>query len=115
MSNVIDLDALVPVNVTIKLGGQEIEIKPPKTVDVLRLGFLAQKLQKPDELKDNELDETLDFMTAQVKKCVPAIESHDLNTAQLLKLVQIISEMAVPPDAKELQERGISTGDPKAQ
>lgn len=115
MSSTIDLDALIPPSVTVKFGGAEIEIKPPTTGDVLRLGFLGQKLQDANTLTDVEIDKLVAELTGQVAKCVPELAGKDLSTAQLLKLVEIIGEMSVPPDAVELKKRGISTTSPKAQ
>jgi len=106
--SVIDLDALIPEPATVKFGGQEIKVNPPKTADVLKLGFLGQKLQAPEDLSDEALDKLLNDLTGQVKKCIPELASAELNTAQLLKLVELISKMAMPPDAQELEDRGIT-------
>lgn len=112
-STILDLDALVPQPRYVKLGEQKIEIKPPKTADILKIGALGQKLEKSAELGDGELERTLDQLTAQVKVCVPELKDVELNTAQLLKLVELISEMAMPPDAEELKKRGIEADTPK--
>lgn len=112
-SDVFDLDALVPASAKVKFGNQEIEIQPPKTADVLRLGFLGQKMENAAGLADNELEQLITDLTAQVHKIIPELQGRELNTAQLLKLVQLISSMAIPPDSKELEERGISVDDPK--
>lgn len=114
MSDVLDLDALVPVSASIKFDGQVVEVKPPKTGDVLRLGFLGQQMEKAGELNDVELEKLIADLTAQVVKVVPELASKELNMAQLLKLAQLIGEMAMPPDAKELEKRGIKTDSPKA-
>lgn len=116
MTDVLDLDALMPPEVTIKFGDVLITIKPPRTADVLRLGYLGQKLEGAEELSEQELDKVVDDLTNHMYKCIPELANKDFNTAQLLKLVEIISEMAVPPDAKELKKRGITVdSDPKAQ
>lgn len=115
MSEVIDLDALAPPSVTIKFNGQDIAIDPPKTGDILRLGFLGQKLQKADKLPPEELDALVVELTEQVKRCVPALAGAELASGQLMKLVEILGEMATPPDAKEMQKRGMSAADPKDQ
>lgn len=109
----IDLDALLPVKVTISFGGEEIEISPPKTADVLKLGLLGQKLTDLGELPSEGVDKLIADMTAQIHACVPQLAGKELNLAQLLVLVGIINDMAIPPDAKELQARGITGVDPK--
>lgn len=114
MSDVLDLDALVPPQVTIKFGGEEIQVNPPSTIDLLRLGHLGQKLQDAEKLNEEELASAVEGLVKQVQKCIPQLQDKSLNTIQLLKLVEILSAMAVPADAVELQKRGITTDSPKA-
>lgn len=106
--NIIDLDSLVPQAVTVKFGGEEIEIPPPKTADILRLGFLGQKMESAGDLDAAALEGLVADLTAQVHKCIPALDGKPLNTAQLLKLIEIISKAGMPADAKELQAKGIT-------
>ena len=112
MSEIIDLDALVPQEVTIKFGGEDIKVKPPTTGDVIQISFLFEKL-KANQNSEN-INEVIDQITKQIQKCIPELEGKELNTAQILSLVQIISNLAMPQDAKELEAKGISTTDPKA-
>lgn len=114
MSETIDLDALVPPSVTIKFSGETIEVKPPKTGDVLRLGTLGQQLGKADELTPDELEKAVQDVTNLIYTVVPELAQKPLNTAQLLALVKIISDMSIPPDSKELSDRGITVDSPKA-
>lgn len=114
MSDVIDLDALVPQPVTIKFDNQEIQLAPPKVGDVLRLGSLAQKIQDIDDVTDGQMETLVNDLTAQVQKCVPELAGKPLTSGQLLKLVEIISRMAIPPDVQALEAKGVTVGDPKA-
>lgn len=114
MSEIIDLDALVPPSVTVQFNGESILIAPPKTADVFRIGILGQTLQNMGNLTDAELDQCVEDLTAQIFRCVPELLGQNLNTQQLLKLVEALSSMAIPPDVKELDKRGITVGDPKA-
>lgn len=116
MGDIVDLDALVPPETKIKFAGQEIIINPPKTGDVLAIGQLAQKLTNFANQTEIELDKTTADLVTKLKKVIPELANHELNTQQILKLVAMISDMAIPADAKELAERGITVGngDPKA-
>lgn len=114
MTNIIDLDALAPAKVTIKFNGEEIQVDPPTTESVFRLSALAQKLEKADTLPDEEVLTLITSVTEQVHKCIPGLQGKPLNITQLMLLIKIINDMATPPDAQELDKRGISLGDPKA-
>lgn len=115
MNRVIDLDALVPEAVTVKIGGEELQVSPPKTADVLRLAALGQKMQDIDKQTPDQLDELIASLTEQIRKCVPQLADRELTTIQLMKLVEIINQMSVPPDAEELKRRGITPESPKAR
>lgn len=117
MSDLVDLDALIPEAVTVKFDGAEVQISPPSTEDVIRIGAYGQKLQDADGLSTDEISALVQDLTKQIRKCAPGLSDKELSTAQLLTLVRIVSEMSVPPDAKELEARGITpvNDDPKAQ
>ena len=118
MSDTLDLDALVPQTAKIKFGDKEVEVQPPKTADLLRLGGLGQKITNLSDLKDSEVERLIADLTELVQKIIPELAGHNLNTQQLLALVKLISDMATPPDAKELAKRGITPvgkSDPKGE
>lgn len=115
MSDIIDLDALQPKPVIIKFNGQEITLNPPKTGDILKLGESAAKLQTISDKTPAEINTLIEEVTSAVYIIVPELTGQALNSQQLLALIKAISEMAIPPDAKELAQRGITVdGDPKA-
>lgn len=116
-NQVVDLDALVPEDksVVVKIGGQELQVNQPTTATILRLGHLSQKLGDIENVDPEELDKAVESLTAEIKKCVPGLEDIELKLPQLLKLVEIIGSLSMPTDNKILEERGISTGDPKVQ
>lgn len=114
MSDIVDLDVLAPEAVTVKFGGEEIKIQPPKTSHVLKLGPLGQRLDKIEDLTEEETDKLILDLTNHIYKMIPELKDKPLTTSQLLKLIQIISEMTVPPDAKALKARGITADSPKA-
>lgn len=117
MSDIVDLTGLIPEPTTIRIGdpAKEIQVLPPKTSNLLRLGSLGQKMSEASGLSGEELDKLVGEITNEVKKCIPELGDIELNTAQLLKLVEIISAMGMPTEAKELEKRGISSADPKAE
>lgn len=118
-SEILDLDALVPQTAKIKFGGKEVEVQPPKTADLLKLGSLGQKVQNIADLPDEQVEQLIDDLTKLIQRIIPELAGTDLNTQQILGLVQLISDMATPPETKELDKRGITpaggNNDPKDQ
>lgn len=114
---IIDLDAIAPKSAKLKVGGQFIEVPAPKTGDVLALGSLGQKLQELDKLSNVETEELVDALTALLFKIIPglevALEGKQLGTAQFLRVINMVTQMAIPPDVKELDKLGITPLDPK--
>lgn len=113
MSDVIDLDVFVPEPRIIKIGEEEITINQPRTIDLIQLGLLTNKLtdaQEPtaEEVSDEKLQEIIDKLTARLCMVVPELEGKFLNKGQIQRLVTIISEMAMPREAKELEAEGIT-------
>lgn len=111
--NILDLDSLAPSPRVVKFGDKHITVNPPKTIDVLKLGKLGQKLEGAEDLADEVMESHLEELTAQVHKIIPGLEGTPLNLAQLLALVGLIKDMAVPEDAKELEKRKITSAGPK--
>lgn len=114
MSDVIDLDALAPQDVTIKFQDQLISVKPPTMGAFMKLVDLGMKLDN-DELDPEMINKLAEDLKAAVVNCIPELEGKELSVSQLTKLVEVIARMVVPPDAKELKDRGISSDDPKDQ
>lgn len=113
MSDVIDLDVFVPEPRIIKIGEDEITIHQPRTIDLIQLGLLTNKLtdaQMPDapELPDEEIQGIIDKLTDRICMVVPELKGRPLNKGQIQQLVSIISEMAMPREAKELEKQGIT-------
>ena len=115
MSNpIVDLDALMPQAVTIKFDGDTITVKPPKTSDVLRLGVYAEALGNIEDMSTEEITMAINRLNEQIGACIPELTGVNLNMAQMLKVVQIINDMAMPTDVKEMHEKGVSVDTPKA-
>ena len=111
---ILDLDTLVPQSTVVKWGGTEYNVKPPRTGDVLKLGAIGKKLEKPEELTDEQTITLVADLTAQIIVCIPEMADKQFTMAQLMALMQLITKMSVPKDAAELAAAGITPKDPKA-
>lgn len=117
MADVIDLGVLMPQSryITYPDIEGEIEIKPPDTGHVLIMGAMSDKLSRKSDLSDDEIKEASERMTRAIKECIPELMDKDLPSAIVDQLFFILSEMALPAKAPELEERGLDQADPKAQ
>lgn len=111
--NLIDLDALAPKPRKLKFGGNVIELQPPKTRNVLRLGFLGQKMTDMDSLTNEQTDQLIADLEAEIKEVVPELKDAQLNASQLMELLTVIVEMGMPNQADELKKRGITVDSQK--
>jgi len=79
---------------------------------------LAKKVQNIADLPDTQVEKIIADLTGLIQKIIPELAGTELNTQQILGLVKLISDMATPPDAKELEARGITpagASDPKGE
>lgn len=113
-NKIVDLNALIPEPITIHFGEEDILLEQPATEVLFKLNYLVQTINEAGGKPEEELKKYIDDLKAQIFKCIPALAGKTLNTAQILKLVEIINEMAMPPDNDELEKRGITPDSPKA-
>lgn len=104
-----DLDALAPKPVTVHIGGRDISVQPPKTAVMLRMSRL-KGLQDADKLPPEQLDQLAKDLEDIIVAVIPELEGATLSFGQQMKLLEIISEMATPPDVKALKAEGIEVG-----
>lgn len=120
---VIDLDALTPPKAILKFNGQEIPVHPPKVGQALKLATAAQHMAdlrgSKKGVDPSKIDAALTEIKLIIDELVPELKDHELTMEQLLIVTKAISNMIVPPDAKELAKKGITIGggdaDPKDQ
>lgn len=112
-TSLIDLDALAPKPRKLKFGGNTFELLPPKTRNVLRLGFLGQKMTDMDSLSTEQTDQLIADLEAEIKEVVPELKDAQLNASQLMELLTVIVEMGMPNQADELKKRGITVDSQK--
>lgn len=117
MSKVVDLGSLIPESRFVSYPGieGEIEIKPPSAGQVFLLGALSERLGDKTSLPDEEITELSDRMVKAIKDVIPQLKDVELSASVVDRLFLIISEMAIPPVAPELEKRGLDQANPKAQ
>lgn len=113
MASDLDLDALAPKNKTIRFNNQDISVKPPTTRQVLKLAALGQVMEAPQMLSEAESVQFEVDMNAAIADCIPELGGQVLSNSQQMAILTMIMEMGMPPENKELKERGITVDDSK--
>jgi hypothetical protein len=111
---VVDLDAVMPQPVIFKFAGNQIEVKPPRTGQLLRLGMLSASMVGIETKTEEETDKLVRDLTEQIWKMIPELNGSELGLNQLQMIIRAFSEMATPGTTKELEAKGITPSDPKA-
>lgn len=109
----LDLSTLVQAKKRVKMpDGNIIEIAPPALETLLKVAKIGADMQ---EVQGNltELDEqkAIDLyanLTKAFKELVPELADADLNYEQTFALLDLVVQMAMPSDLKELEKRGIT-------
>lgn len=105
MSNVIDLDKLLPEPKKVIISGKELEVYPGKIKALIRIQKAFASFKNAGE------DDKLDLMNSVVEglaQIMPGIrdEDVDISMEQLPVLVNLAYETSVPkPDGKSLTEK----------
>lgn len=119
MSDIIDLDALIPKPATIRFGETDITVQPPKVYTILRIADFWQSTRMASTIPEQELIAALQNLTEEIYKCIPELSGKDLNYAQITTLVEMLTKMTLPPEKVEADENGVSPAgekpDPKDQ
>lgn len=99
MSDVVDLDKLVPEPKKIKLNGKIIDLYPGKLKTIIRLQRAFTALQKGDTEKIDDVINTL-------SEIVPALKDDDMDIplSTLQTLVQLAYETSMPRNNENSQE-----------
>lgn len=103
-----NLDELAPPDVTIKLGGHDLKIPPPRTGQLLKMAQLSQGMKGLDASNETEVEAKLGELTKHLETMIPGLPGDTLNFAQVQKLIIIITDMSMPKDMQELAAKGIT-------
>lgn len=108
----LDLDALAPEVKKVKLGGNIIDVYPPRFKNLVALMKLVNQIREVgnDESKTLELIEAL---RSSLIPMIPALkdENVDLTIEQLQVLLEFVMQVSTPKDQAELESQGYSIGE----
>ena len=108
----LDLDALAPKTKKVKLDGKEIEVKPPTTGQIIKVSSFGARLKGFGDLSAEEGDALEADITGLLKELAPELPT-DLAFVQKVAVLNMVSQMSMPPEAKELEKKGITANTPK--
>ena len=101
MSDIFDLDALVPPSKHIKVRGKMLECKPLTIRQTITLIKLEQKM-----LGIQNVDEIMPLIKEALGPCVPAIledETVDFTIYELRQIIRFAQKISIPEVAPETQ------------
>lgn len=117
MSDIIDLDALIPKPAVIRFGDADITVQPPKVYTILRIADYWQISRQATSISEKELIAALQNLKDEIYKCIPELAGQEFSYPQITTLVELLTKMSLPPEKAEADSKGISpaedTPDPK--
>lgn len=108
----LDLDTLMGDSKTIRLNKKAFEITQPDLGELLKLTKLGGKLE--DVRGDADGDAAIAVMAELrevVGKLAPALKEEPINVMQMLALLNMLIDMAMPSSVEEFEKRGITLTD----
>lgn len=106
---ILDLDALAPKSHTINFNGRTIEVQPPTTGTIMRLGVYGEKVAELGKLPVEEGNKIEEALEAEIRRAIPEIRPEEkLESNQLFALMNLLADMSMPAEDKELKDRGIT-------
>ncbi|WP_438979900.1 hypothetical protein [Polynucleobacter sp.] len=114
----LDLDTLKPKQATVKLGGKEYSVEPPKLKTLVVLSKIAtafDKLGEGEQASDQSVVGAIADLQKALVGTIPELadDGIDLSLEQASALLKFVFEMASPPDTQALKEKGIEPAQKK--
>lgn len=100
----LDLDALSPLQKRVKLKGKVYLVNPPKMTDFIAFQrlFASMRDNAEDPVKQTE---SISKINQVLKPVVPDIEDMDLTFSQLMILMQFIYRDSLPADQDQVTQK----------
>lgn len=101
MSEVYDLDALLPKPVKVKISGKIVDLYPGKLKTLVKIQNMADAMIAGGEQSLNQVSEILDALS----EIIPAIKDDkdiDISPLQINKLIEIAYKMLTVNNSEEL-------------
>lgn len=108
-NQLLDLDALIPQQKTVKLNGVTYKVNPPALRVLPELSRKLDQLSKLENTTDvEEIAQALDSLNETIRLVMPDLpDDADLTVEQSTALIQLIMDMIVSPDQKALAKEGL--------
>lgn len=113
MSEILDLDSIMPQPMTIRLGGKEIVINPPTVAQILVLVRLNSDFMDTDDSNIDAMNEASKKLQDHLRILIPGLPEGDMQAFVQRKLAEQLFELAKPEEMEALDEKGISVDNSK--
>lgn len=113
MSEVIDLDSIMPVPCTVRLGGKDIVINPPTVAQILVLVRLNSAFMEVDDSDYQAMQEASAKVQNHLRLLIPGLPDGEFNAFTQRKLIEALLDLSKPEDIKVLEDKGITVDSSK--
>ncbi len=108
-----DLDALLPEPIKVKISGKVVDLYPGKLKILARIQNVGKDIMGGDGSKD-QLAEVLDLLS-QIIPAIKEDEDLDISPLQIQKIIEVAYNAQVPTDSKELKTAKMNPSDKKKE
>lgn len=113
MSEILDLDTIMPKAITIKLGGKDLIVEPPTVAQVLVLIQLNTDLMDADDHDADAKYQAMVKVQDHLRLMIPGLPDGIFSAYVQRALIELIMDLAKPDEEEELAKKGITVDSSK--
>lgn len=111
----VSIEDLKPKSFTITVKGVELECQPLRLSDALIISKVGKVFENPTDVSNEKIAEAEQDMDNVISKLIPELKDVQLDMGSTLEVITQLMSNVEPTDNKELREKGVTFGDPKAK
>ena len=111
MEEIMDLDALLPKPIKVKISGKVVDLYPGKLKILVKIQEMGKNLASGGA---EQLHEILELLS-QIIPAIKEDEDLDISPLQIQKIIEVAYNAQVPTDSKELKTAKMNPSDKKKE
>lgn len=113
MSEIIDLDSVMPQPQLLRLGGKDVYINPPTVAQILVLVRLNSDFMDSDHSNYEAMKAASLKLQNHLRILVPGLPEGELDAFTQRRLIEILFQLAKPEEMSTLEQKGITVDNSK--